>query len=100
MLERESGEFVGRSGFGLTETDEVEVGYLLHKKFWGKGYATEILTELLQWAKQNINADYIIALTPLEHIASQRVIQKCGLEHYKNEIIKSMPCCFYRIKNR
>ena len=99
MFELESGEFVGRCGFGPVETGEVEVGYLLHKKFWGKGLASEVLTVLLEWAKQNINADYIIAFAPIEHVASQRVMQKCGMEHYKNDIAKGVQCSFYRIKN-
>lgn len=98
MFELESNEFVGRCGFGLVETGEIEVGYLLHKKFWGKGLASEALTKLLEWAKQNITADYIIAFAPLEHIASQRVMQKCGMEHYKNDNAKGVQCSFYRIK--
>jgi len=100
MFELESGEFVGRCGFGPVETGEIEVGYLLHKKFWGKGLASEVLTVLLEWAKQNINADYIIAFAPIEHVASQRVMQKCGMEHYKNDSAKEVQCSFYRIKNR
>ena len=100
MFELESGEFVGRCGFGPVETGEVEVGYLLHKKFWGKGLASEVLTVLLEWAKQNINADYIIAFAPIEHVASQRVMQKCGMKHYKNVSAKGVQCSFYRIKNR
>lgn len=54
---------------------------------------------MLEWAKQNINADYIIAFAPVEHIASQRVMQKCGMEHYKDDTAKEVQCSFYRIKN-
>jgi RimJ/RimL family protein N-acetyltransferase len=100
MFDLESGEFVGRCGFGPVETGEIEVGYLLHKKFWGKGLASEVLTTLLEWAKQNINADYIIAFAPVEHIVSLRVMQKCGMDHYKNDNAKGVQCSFYRIKNR
>lgn len=99
MFELASGAFVGRCGFALVETGEIEVGYLLHKKYWGKGYATEALIAMLEWARHNINADYIIAFTPIEHIASQRVMQKCGMEHYKNDNAKGVTCSFYRIKN-
>ena len=99
MFELESGEFVGRCGFSPVESGEIEVGYLLHKKFWGKGLASEVLTTLLEWAKQNIYADYIVAFAPLEHIASQRVMQKCRMEHYKNDTAKGVQCSFYRIKN-
>lgn len=100
IFELESDEFVGRSGFAPVETGEIEVGYLLHKKFWGRGYASEVLAALLKWAKHNIDVDYIIAFTPVEHIASQRVLQKCGMKHYKNDHAKGIACCFYRIKNQ
>lgn len=100
LFDLESDEFVGRCGFGLTETNETEVGYVLHKKFWGKGLASKVLAALLEWAKQNIKADYIIAFSPVEHIASQRVMQKCRMEHYKNDVAKGVQCSFYRIKNR
>ena len=100
IFELETNEFVGRCGFGPIETGEIEVGYLLHKKFWGNGYASEALTLLLEWAKENINTNYIIAFTPVDHIASERVMQKCGMEHYKNDNAKGVACCFYRIKNR
>lgn len=96
----ESGEFVGQCGFGPIETGEIEVGYILHKKFWNQGYASEVLVALLEWAKKNIKAEYIIAFAPTEHIVSQRVMQKCGMEHYKDEMGKGVPCRFYRIKNR
>lgn len=99
MFELQSGEFVGRCGFGLVETGEIEVGYLLHKKFWGKGLASEVLSALLQWAKKNIEADYIIAFAPIDHLASLRVMQKSGMEHYKNDMAKGVQCSFYRIKN-
>ena len=33
MFELETNDCVGRCGFGHIETGEIEVGYLLHKKF-------------------------------------------------------------------
>lgn len=99
MFELETNEFVGRCGFGPIETGEIEVGYLLHKRFWGKGYASEALMFLLEWAKENIQTDYIIAFAPVEHIASSRVMQKCGMLYYKNDNAKGVACCFYRIRN-
>ena len=62
ILEKESHTFLGRCGFSLLEDNEVEVGYLLHKNYWGKGYATEALNALLNWAKKNIRREYNRAL--------------------------------------
>ena len=54
--------------------DEPEIGYWLGEEFWGKGVATEALSQFLA----------MIAIRPLyaraakDHIASIRVLQKCG----------------------
>ena len=99
MFWGEAGEFVGRCGFALTHTGEIEVGYLLHKKFWGKGYASEALAALLEWSKIHIKADYIIAFAPEDHIASQRVMHKGGMQYYKKDVAHGVLCSFYRIEN-
>lgn len=99
ILNKETGDFVGRCGFGKIETGEIEVGYLIEKKSWGQGIASEALSAVLHWAKEHINADYIIAFSPEKHLASQRVMQKCGMEYYKNDIGHGVPCCFYRSLN-
>jgi ribosomal-protein-alanine N-acetyltransferase len=100
IFELDTEEFVGRSGFGPIENKEIEIGYVLHKKFWGKGYAAEVVTLLLEWATSHIRTEYIVAYAPEQHLASRRVMEKCGMQPYKNEIARGVPCCFYRIKNQ
>lgn len=100
LFDLESDEFIGRGGFGIAESGETEVGYVLHKKFWGKGYASEAVTALLEYAKENINVDYIIAYADTGNIGSTRVMEKCGMAYYKTDISKDIECRFYRIKNR
>ena len=95
-----SDEFIGRAGFILWESGDTEVGYSLHKKFWGKGYATEVLALLLEWAQKNIATDYISACSEADNLASLRVLEKCGMEYYKSDIEHGVECRFYRIKNR
>lgn len=99
IFNKSSNEFIGRCGFGPVETREIEVGYLIARKFWGMGYASEALKGLLDWSKQNIKADYIIAFAPIEHTASHHVMEKCGMEYYKEGIGHGVKCKFYRIAN-
>lgn len=99
IFELDSKEFVGRVGFAPLENGEIEIGYILDKKFWGKGYASEALHALLDWAKKHIKADYIVAYAVEDNIASFRVMEKSGMEFYKHDIGKGVPCKFYRIKN-
>lgn len=63
------------------------------------GYASEALQGLLNWSKKNIKADFIIAFAPIEHKASHRVMEKCGMHYYKDGIGHGIECKFYRIKN-
>ncbi|KTD43105.1 GNAT family N-acetyltransferase [Legionella parisiensis] len=93
-------EFVGESYFNQLESGEIKVGYLLHQKFWHKGYATEILKALLRWARENIETKYIIAYADRKNTASFRVMQKCGMKYYKKGHYKDMACYFYRIRNQ
>lgn len=99
ILDKSSHEFIGRCGFGPIETGEIEAGYLIAQKFWGMGYASEALQALLSWAKNNIKKDFIIAFAPIDHKASHRVMEKCGMEYYKDDIGHGIECKFYRIKN-
>jgi len=73
-------EIIGWAGLQfLPELNETEVGYLLDRQFWGKGYATEIARASLQFGFEHFQFKQIIALVHPENIASQRVIQKCGM---------------------
>ncbi|MDI9819139.1 MULTISPECIES: GNAT family N-acetyltransferase [unclassified Legionella] len=100
IFELKSEKFVGRAHFDQLDTGEIKVGYLLHKAFWDKGYATEVLQALLQWAKNHIDADEIIAYADKDNTASFRVMEKCGMTYYKDGYYKDMPSQFYRIKNK
>jgi ribosomal-protein-alanine N-acetyltransferase len=92
-------EFVGRCGFKELETGEIEVGYVLLKKFWGQGLASEALTALLHWAEEHVPTDKIIAFAPKKHLASQRVMQKSGMQYAKNAMMYGVECVFYEKKS-
>jgi len=53
---------------------EREVGYWLGKEFWGKGIATQALTEYINIVK----ARPLIAHVVRHNIGSRRVLEKCG----------------------
>ena len=93
-----SGEFIARAGFDDLESGEIEVGYLVIKKYWGKGLASKILDILLKWAKNNIQKDKIIAFTPVDHIASERVMQKAGMVYSGKHATQGVECVLYEYK--
>jgi ribosomal-protein-alanine N-acetyltransferase len=74
-------ELIGWNGLQyLPETDEVEVGYLLSRQFWGRGYATEGAKTSIQFGFENFNFGEIIGLTHPGNFASQNVLKKCGMQ--------------------
>lgn len=100
IFKARNNEFVGEAYFDRMETGETKIGYLFHKKYWNKGYATEVLKALLRWARLHIDADYIIAYADRDNEGSFRVMEKCGMKYYKSGNYLNMECFFYRIKNR
>lgn len=58
---------------------EVEIGYLLKKSAWGKGYATEACKRLLKFAFEDTRLREVVAVTSPGNTASQNVLRKSGL---------------------
>ena len=58
---------------------EIEIGYILKKSAWGKGYATEATKRLLKFAFEETPLEELVATTNSENTASQRVLEKSGL---------------------
>lgn len=82
----------------LPETQEVEVGYLLSKAYWGRGLATEGATASLQYGFETLGLQRIIALVHPENIASQRVIEKLGMQFVDQARYFGMTCCRYELQ--
>jgi RimJ/RimL family protein N-acetyltransferase len=76
-----TGEFLG--WFHLRddriEPEYLELGYRLARSAWRQGYATEGGRALVRHGFDVAGADAISARTLLGNLASQRVMEKCGL---------------------
>lgn len=83
----------------LPETGETEVGYLLGKPWWGKGYATEAALASLAFAFNDLDMDQIIALVHPDNRASIRVIEKIGMHFVDATHYFGMDILRYRITN-
>jgi ribosomal-protein-alanine N-acetyltransferase len=77
---KSKGGIIGWNGLQyLTETEEVEIAYLLAKPPWGKGLATEGAREGLKYGFETLELERIVGIVHPENIASQRVLEKLGL---------------------
>jgi RimJ/RimL family protein N-acetyltransferase len=57
-----------------------EVGYGVEESSQGQGYATEGTRACVEWALEQPGVTAVTAVTFPWHIASLRVIQKCGMK--------------------
>lgn len=81
-IHRSSNEFLGWFHLRPAEGEEdpvPELGYRLHRRFWGQGLATEGSRALIDQAFSETRAHRVRAETMAIHIASRRVMEKCGM---------------------
>lgn len=82
LVRAEDRQAVGVCGFKGAPTllGAVELGYAMEESARNHGYMTEAVRALIRWAFQHENCRRVTAETLKENYASQRVLQKAGLE--------------------
>lgn len=80
VVERASGRLVGRVGLLQPEGwPGLEVGWLIGRRFWGRGYAPEAGRASMDWARDALGADHVISLIEDANERSARVAEKLGM---------------------
>lgn len=83
---KETSEFIGRCGllqWTIEELPEVELTYMLSKKYWGQGLGGEVTQALMQYGFEQLNLSRLICCIDKENQASIRVAQKIGMNFEK-----------------
>ena len=76
---RETGKVIGDITLEWSEKERAyEIGYNINRSYWRKGYATEAVRGLLDWAYNELGAHDFTAFYAKENGASGRVLEKCG----------------------
>lgn len=70
------------------------------KKFWGKGYATEITFSLLEHAFKNLKLNEVYGVTQSGNYASQNVLKKAGLKYIETTKYYNADLKVYKIENK
>ena len=58
---------------------KIEVGYALARPYWGKGYMTEILRAVIDWALAQPDIFRVQAFCDVDNLGSARVMEKAGM---------------------
>jgi ribosomal-protein-alanine N-acetyltransferase len=91
-------QLLGWSGLQyLPDTDEIEIGYLLGKPYWGRGLATESALAGLEFGFGSLALPEVVGIVHPDNLASQRVLEKIGLEFVKEAEYFGMACYLYKI---
>lgn len=94
-----NGELMGRCGLQcLPETEEVEIDFILGKTFWGQGFATEAGRASLQYGFEELDLESVVGIVHLENKASQRVLEKLGMELVEQRQYFGMECYRYVVE--
>jgi ribosomal-protein-alanine N-acetyltransferase len=83
VIDRESGQPLGRVGLlrqHVNGTDEFEIGYMIHRPFWRRGFATETALAVREYAFAERKLPRVISLIRPENVPSQGVARKLGMD--------------------
>ena len=91
-------EFVGWFALKfLDQTEEVEIGYRLLRKYWGLGFATEMTLELINYGFYQLGLKKIVAVAHPDNEQSVKVLEKAGFEYIKRTIFYGCEVVYYSI---
>lgn len=85
-IHKETGQFIGRCGLLPWTIDgryEVEVAYLLDKRYWKQGLGTEAAQAILQYGFEQLKLPRLICLIDHGNQASQKVATNIGMTFEK-----------------
>lgn len=78
--ELDSGALVGQIGLLFPEGwPGLEVGWVVARPHWGKGYAPEAARASMRWARDELGATHLISLIADDNERSARVAEKLGM---------------------
>ena len=103
---KESDEMIGQCGLTMQDCNGkqvLEIGYLLQRAFWYKGYATESAIACKHYAFENLGTNEVFSIIRDTNTASQNVAIRTGMtlsgqftKHYRGI---DMPHLVFSIKH-
>lgn len=101
---KKTSEFLGICGLllqlSVNGRDEIEVGYLFVRKFWGQGLATEAARACMDYGFHTKRCERIISLIDPNNQQSIRVAEKNGLKKESKTVYKGQNALIYSLELR
>ena len=100
VINKRDRELMGYCGFfvqSIEEIKEVEIGYRLATKYWGRGYATEAAKAVLEYGRKKFNFRRFVCLIEPQNTRSLNVAKKLGMKLEKTVIYYGLNVEMYAI---
>lgn len=100
LVHKQNQKLIGYCGFfvqKINERKEVEIGYRLATKYWGKGLATEAATSICEYGQKKFNFKRFVCLIEPNNKRSINVAQKIGMKLEKEMIYYGIDVEVYSI---
>jgi RimJ/RimL family protein N-acetyltransferase len=96
LVERGTEKLVGRAGLWRPEEwPGLEIGWLLARPQWGRGFATEAARAALAYGRDVVGADRVISLIRPENTPSIRVAERLGESYERTIELYGAAACVY-----
>lgn len=79
VVVQRTGRVIGTCDLAVAGRREADLGYMLARRHWGHGYATEAATALVDHAFAQLGVERVYALVDVGNERSRRVLEKSGL---------------------
>jgi RimJ/RimL family protein N-acetyltransferase len=104
IIKKDTQDFIGWSGIKYEqnvrkEFNYYDLGYRLKEQFWGKGFATEAALASLDYGFNKLKLKEICAAAEANHIASNTILKKIGMQPSGTFKFDGELCNWYMIKN-
>jgi ribosomal-protein-alanine N-acetyltransferase len=96
----ETGELAGFGGLQLAYGDDgtyLNVFYRLFPRYWGHGYAPEMVTAAIEWGRRTFPRLPIMIITPTANTPARRVAEKLGFEQVREAHFQGALSCFFQL---
>ncbi len=83
VILKETGKMIGQIGLTVQlveDTKEIEIGYLLNRRFWHKGFAIEAAAACKDYAFNVLNLTRVVSIIRDINTPSQKVAEKNGMQ--------------------
>lgn len=84
VYEKDTDAFIGQIGILRQEVggnEEDCLAFMIGKKYWNKGYATEGAVACINYAFKTLKLEKVIATVEPENLQSMKVLKKIGMEY-------------------